>query len=111
RPRLGNRPGQPVRRVRGTGRLRHSRRIADRSGRLTIPRCGVCFRKRGSPRGKTRDRAPLEVCSTTDRAARMQEATQQPTILSEATDPIAAAAFRAEAWAGEPFLRDGEDPA
>ena len=41
----------------------------------------------------------------------MQEATQQPTILSEAADPIAAAAFRAEAWAGEPFLRDGEDPA
>src|SRR5579872_7578351 len=40
----------------------------------------------------------------------MQEATQQPTILSEAADPIAAAAFRAEAWAGEPFLRDGEDP-
>ncbi|HVA30902.1 MAG TPA: DEAD/DEAH box helicase family protein [Gaiellaceae bacterium] len=41
----------------------------------------------------------------------MQEATQQPTILSEAADPIAAAAFRAEAWAGEPFLRDGDDPA
>src|SRR5258708_27612437 len=61
--------------------------------------------------GEIRDRAPLEVCSTTDRAARMQEATQQPTILSEAADPIAAAAFRAEAWAGEPFLRDGEDPA
>jgi ribonuclease E len=41
----------------------------------------------------------------------MQEAIHQPTILSEATDPLAAAAFRAEAWAGEPFLRDGEDPA
>jgi ribonuclease E len=40
----------------------------------------------------------------------MQEATQ-PTILSEAADPIAAAAYRAEAWAGEPFLHDGEDPA
>src|SRR5438093_9416694 len=40
----------------------------------------------------------------------MQEATQ-PTILSEAADPLAAAAFRAEAWAGEPFLREGEDPA
>src|SRR5881392_3083539 len=38
----------------------------------------------------------------------MQEATQ-PTILSEAADPIAAAAYRAEAWAGEPFLHDGED--
>jgi superfamily II DNA or RNA helicase len=40
----------------------------------------------------------------------MQEATQQPTILS-AADPLTAAAFHAEAWAGEPFLRDGEDPA
>jgi len=40
----------------------------------------------------------------------MQEATQ-PTILSEAADPIAAAAYRAEAWAGEPFLHDGEHPA
>src|SRR5213080_1805924 len=39
----------------------------------------------------------------------MQEATQ-PTILSEAADPIAAAAYRAEAWAGEPFLHEGEDP-
>ena len=40
----------------------------------------------------------------------MQEATQ-PTILSDAADPLAAAALRAEAWAGEPFLREGEDPA
>src|SRR5712691_13324377 len=39
----------------------------------------------------------------------MQEATQ-PTILSEAADPIAAAAYRAEAWAGEPFLHEGENP-
>jgi superfamily II DNA or RNA helicase len=41
----------------------------------------------------------------------MQEAIQQPTILSEAAHPLAAAAIRAEAWAGEPFLRAGEDPA
>jgi ribonuclease E len=40
----------------------------------------------------------------------MQEATQ-PTILSEAADPLAADAYRAEAWAGEPFLREGEDTA
>jgi ribonuclease E len=40
----------------------------------------------------------------------MQEATQ-PIILSEAADPLAAAAYRAEAWAGEPFLREGENPA
>jgi ribonuclease E len=42
----------------------------------------------------------------------MQEAIQQPTSSTlEATDPIVAAALRAEAWAGEPFLREGEDPA
>ncbi len=29
----------------------------------------------------------------------------------EAADPVVAAAIRAEAWAGESFLRDGEDPA
>ncbi len=40
----------------------------------------------------------------------MQEATK-PTVISEANDPLAAAALRAEAWAGEPFLRDGEEPA
>jgi superfamily II DNA or RNA helicase len=39
----------------------------------------------------------------------MQEATQQTTF-AEATHPLAAAAYRAEAWAGEPFLRDGENP-
>ncbi len=41
----------------------------------------------------------------------MQEAIQQPTTFTEASDPLAAAAYRAEAWAGEPFLRDGEEPA
>jgi ribonuclease E len=41
----------------------------------------------------------------------MQEAIQQPTSSLEATDPLVAAALRAEAWAGEPFLREGEDPA
>jgi ribonuclease E len=41
----------------------------------------------------------------------MQEAIQQTTTFAEATEPLAAAAYRAEAWAGEPFLRDGEDPA
>ncbi|HEX5245888.1 MAG TPA: DEAD/DEAH box helicase family protein [Gaiellaceae bacterium] len=41
----------------------------------------------------------------------MQEAIQQTTTFAEANDPLAAAAYRAEAWAGEPFLRGGEDPA
>ncbi|HVS86288.1 MAG TPA: DEAD/DEAH box helicase family protein, partial [Gaiellaceae bacterium] len=39
------------------------------------------------------------------------EAIQQPTISSEAADSLIAAAARAEAWAGEPFLREGEEPA
>jgi ribonuclease E len=41
----------------------------------------------------------------------MTETTETPTTVSEETDGLAAAALRAEAWAGEPFLREGEDPA
>src|SRR5690242_10793243 len=41
----------------------------------------------------------------------MQEAIPQPTSSLEAADPVVAAALRAEAWAGEPFVREGEDPA
>jgi ribonuclease E len=41
----------------------------------------------------------------------MQEATRHPTVRSEATDGLAAAALRAESWSGEPFLRPDEDPA
>ena len=41
----------------------------------------------------------------------MQEITEQPTTASEAPDGLMADALRAEAWAGEPFIREGEDPA
>ncbi|MDX6480139.1 MAG: ribonuclease [Gaiellaceae bacterium] len=41
----------------------------------------------------------------------MQEAIPEPTHYPSADDPLVAAAARAEAWAGEPFLRNGEDPA
>jgi ribonuclease E len=41
----------------------------------------------------------------------MQEIKEQSTIVSEAVDGLLEAAVRAEAWAGEPFLREGEDPA
>jgi superfamily II DNA or RNA helicase len=41
----------------------------------------------------------------------MQEAIQEPTNYPSADDPLVAAAARAEPWAGEPFLRSGEDPA
>ena len=40
----------------------------------------------------------------------MQEAIHEPTQPLSAADPLVAAATRAEAWAGEPFLRSGEDP-
>lgn len=40
----------------------------------------------------------------------MQKIKEQPTKASEAADGLTAAALRAEAWAGEPFLREGEDP-
>jgi ribonuclease E len=41
----------------------------------------------------------------------MQEIKEQPTTMSEAPNGLSAAALRAEAWAGEPFLTEGEDPA
>jgi ribonuclease E len=41
----------------------------------------------------------------------MQEAVQHPTISSDEATGLATAALRAEAWAGEPFLRADEDPA
>src|SRR6202795_2093716 len=44
-------------------------------------------------------------------AASMQEIREQPITASEATDGLVADALRAEAWAGEPFIREGEDPA
>src|SRR5919108_443436 len=40
----------------------------------------------------------------------MQETTEQPTLAPEAADGLSAAALRAEAWAGEPFLHPDEDP-
>jgi ribonuclease E len=40
----------------------------------------------------------------------MQEAIPYPTEPTEETDGLAAAALRAEAWAGEPFLRPDESP-
>src|SRR5688572_16679582 len=41
----------------------------------------------------------------------MQEAIEHSTVASEETDGLTAAALRAEAWAGEPFLRPGENAA
>ena len=45
------------------------------------------------------------------RAARMSEAILQPTHTSDAADGLKADALRAQDWAGEPFLHDGEDAA
>jgi superfamily II DNA or RNA helicase len=41
----------------------------------------------------------------------MQNTTEQRPLALVATDDLAAAATRAEDWAGEPFLHNGEDPA
>ena len=41
----------------------------------------------------------------------MHEATLNPTVTSEAAAELRAAALRAQAFAGEPFLRDDEDAA
>src|SRR6266545_4440177 len=50
-------------------------------------------------------------CSAAEDAAHMQRTSEHPTIAPEAADGLVAAALRAEAWAGEPFLREDEDPA
>ena len=62
-----------------------------------------------TPAGDSRSR-PFLTSAAHHRAASMQKTTEQPTTASEATDGLTAAALRAEAWAGEPFLREGEDP-
>ena len=41
----------------------------------------------------------------------MQEAIEHSTVAAVEADGLAAAARRAEAWAGEPFLHMDEDPA
>src|SRR5438477_3580955 len=41
----------------------------------------------------------------------MAKITEQPTKTPDASEGLAAEALRAEAWAGEPFLRPDEDPA
>ena len=41
----------------------------------------------------------------------MQQATETPTVTTDATAELAASAARADAWAGEPFLHPGEDAA
>ena len=40
----------------------------------------------------------------------MHEATTTPTLTSDTPEDLAAAARRAEAWLGEPFLAPGEEP-
>ena len=41
----------------------------------------------------------------------MQRTSDHPTTAPETADGLTESALRAEAWAGEPFLREGEDPA
>src|SRR6185295_3869592 len=81
-------------------RLRGSRRLASRP----------IYWSNDARLGDSRGRLFLQAAAPQD-AASMQEITEQPTTASEATDGLTADALRAEAWAGEPFLREGEDAA
>src|SRR5919201_1248779 len=65
----------------------------------------LCFRQRPQgASGRSFWRHAAQV-----RAAQMQETIQHPTTVSEAADGMIDAALRAEAWAGEPLLRQDED--
>src|SRR5947199_10244537 len=63
---------------------------------------------RGSPGGSTASSLSSEIRQQ-DVLPDMQEAIKQPTLAPEAADGLSAAALRAEAWAGEPFLHPDED--
>ena len=54
---------------------------------------------------------PFASSAADKRAAHMHEATLTPTTTSEPAEGLEAAALRAQAWFGEPFLHAGEDPA
>src|ERR671924_102598 len=57
------------------------------------------------------DRAPgVLVSRQRKRAAPMQEAIEHSTLAAVEADGLAAAARRAQPWAGEPFLHADEDP-
>src|SRR5947208_375055 len=113
-PGAGRRAGPASPRPRGAGRRARLRGHAPESvcrlwgfGRLAAP--ADILSERRPPRGCAG--SPFVTSAAPVRAASMQEIKEQPTTASEATDGLAAAALRAEAWAGEPFLREGEDPA
>src|SRR5438105_6812438 len=63
------------------------------------------------PGASSRARSLPEISAARDVLPDMQEATKQPTLAPEVADGLGAAALRAEAWAGEPFLHPEEDPA
>src|SRR5882672_5241958 len=56
-------------------------------------------------------RAHLLEVAAPERAARMQKTIDQPTKAPPGVDGLEAMAVRASAWAGEPFLHEGEDSA
>src|SRR5881392_2492139 len=67
------------------------------------------LRPRRSPSSAAGADSPLSEGCSASRAAHMHEATQDLILTSAATSELAAAAARAEAWAGEPFVHPGED--
>ncbi|MGN6429475.1 MAG: DEAD/DEAH box helicase [Gaiellaceae bacterium] len=54
---------------------------------------------------------PITKLQHGNRAASMQETTEQPTLAPKAANGLSETAARAQDWAGEPFLRADEDPA
>ncbi len=99
-------PGNPFAVFGGLGGSGRRRLI----GVVDAPGAGGMLRTAQLAQGNQRARHLSRFCSTNDVLRTCRKPTQ-PTILSEAADPLAAAAYRAEAWAGEPFLHEGEDPA
>src|SRR5262245_57700615 len=59
----------------------------------------------------TASRAHLLEVAAPGGAARMQKIIDQPTKAPPGADGLEAMALRASAWAGEPLLHEGEDPA
>src|SRR5439155_2223380 len=103
RARLGDDPRQPLRHLRRTGRRRNPRLV---QGLQTAADRLLWWygSRRRVPAGR-----PVEAARHHVRVAGMHETLTLTSTAAKEPDGIEAAALRAEAWAGEPFLRPDED--
>ena len=85
----------------------HARRLSRTS--LARRSSEVC--SAGTARRVTGERQLFGRSGTAVRAARMHDVTTTPALTSDTPEHLTAAARRAEAWFGEPFLHAGEDAA